>query len=134
MMNTVVLAYLGDAVFEMKIREYLVKSGQAHGDMLHASAVRFVNAKAQADVMRSLLDDLPEEEQALVRRARNHRVRTRPKNADLMDYKWATAFEALLGYYHLSGKEAQLSAAVEKSIEMGQSVKKFHAPPEAVHK
>jgi ribonuclease-3 family protein len=104
-MNTIVLAYLGDAVYEMKIREHLVKSGQLHGDILHASAVRFVNAKAQAEVIHSILDDLPEAEQALVRRAKNHKVRTRPKNVEIMDYKWATAFEALIGYYHLAKKK-----------------------------
>jgi ribonuclease-3 family protein len=105
-MNTTALAYLGDAIYELYVRKYIVDTGIAHADRLHRAAIRFVNAGAQADVMRALLnaDEIvtDDDERSLVRRARNRKSANKPKNADPMDYKWATALEALLGYYYMT--------------------------------
>jgi ribonuclease-3 family protein len=103
-MDTTTLAFLGDAVYEEYVRKYVVEHGTQKADRLHAKAVRFVNAGAQAKIMKTLFDGLPPEDQALVKRARNKKTNTKAKNASPVDYKWATAFEALIGYYKLSGQ------------------------------
>lgn len=117
-MDTGVLAWVGDAVYELHIRVYAVGSGVIQADRLHRAAVKYVRADAQAQVMRTILPGLSDAEQALVRRARNKRVATKPKNADPVAYKWATAFEALLGYYYLSGQEAMLKATIQKAVDL----------------
>jgi ribonuclease-3 family protein len=119
--NTVALAFMGDAVYEQFIREFLLRSGAVPGnraDLLHRKAASYVCASAQARSVRSLIDDgyLTEEEIALVKRARNHRSATKPKNADAVEYKWATAFEALLGELYLSGSLERLKEIMEKTI------------------
>ena len=116
--NTSVLAYLGDAVYELHVRKYMVDTGQIHADRLHTGAVRFVRAGAQATVIKALFPGLPEQEQALVRRARNRKTNTKPRNADPVEYKWATAFEALLGYYYLSEQDQKLEDAILRALSM----------------
>ncbi|MDR1292073.1 MAG: Mini-ribonuclease 3 [Clostridiales Family XIII bacterium] len=115
-MNTTALAYLGDAIYELYVRKYIVDAGIAHADSLHRAAVRFVNAGAQATVMKAMLDadDIVADgdERSLVRRARNRKSASKPKNADPMDYKWATAFEALLGYYYLTEQTRKLEDVI----------------------
>ena len=130
-MNTTALAYIGDAVYEIYVREHvLAASGQpgntpdqagmpaqsaaakgrtafgAHVDALHKRAVRYVRADGQAKALRAMMRDgfLSEAEEALVRRARNHKSASKPKNADAMDYKYATALEALIGYWYLCAR------------------------------
>lgn len=109
---------MGDAVFETYVRAHLLKGGEFHADKLHKSAVRFVRAEAQAGLVKEILDDLTEDEMALVKRARNRKSATKPKNADPVDYKWATAFEALLGYLFLSEEKARLEQIIEKAIQI----------------
>lgn len=102
--STIALAFLGDSVYEVFVRERLMRAGSAsnsHADRLHRAAVRYVCAAAQAKAILALMDSLTEEEQALVKRARNHKIATKPKNADAVTYKWATAFEALIGWLWL---------------------------------
>jgi ribonuclease-3 family protein len=111
-MNVTALAWIGDAVYETYVRKYIIDTGCARADRLHRAAVRFVKARAQAGVMRALEGDLPEDEQALVRRSRNKKSASKPKNADPMDYKWSTAFEALIGYYYLTGQTGKLEETV----------------------
>jgi ribonuclease-3 family protein len=115
-MNTTTLAYLGDALYELYIRKYIVDTGIAHADRLHRAAVRFVNAGAQADVIKALLDAdeivTDEDERSLIRRARNRKSASKPKNADPMDYKWATALEALLGYYYMTEQTRKIEDTI----------------------
>lgn len=117
-MNTTVLAYLGDAVYEVYVRKHVIDTGQLRADKLHYSAVRYVRAGAQARAIRSLFDSLPAEQQALVKRARNRKSATKPKNADPVEYKWATAFEALAGYLYLEEKLDELNALFERTKEI----------------
>lgn len=117
-MDTTTLAFIGDAVFEEYVREYVVQCGTLKANRLHAQAVRFVNAGAQAKIMKTLLDDLPEKEQALVKRARNKKTNTKAKNASPMDYKWATAFEALIGYYKLSEQIDVMEETIIKALNV----------------
>lgn len=109
--NTTALAYIGDAVYEIYVREHVLgqdlrgmdKNFGAHVDALHKRAIRYVRADGQAKAVKAMLNEgfLGDEEAALVRRARNHKTASKPKNADAMDYKYATAFEALIGFWHL---------------------------------
>lgn len=117
-MNTTVLAYLGDAVYEVFIRKRVINTGQVHADRLHQAAVRYVRAEAQAKAVKAIFDELPPEQQALVKRARNRKSATKPKNADPVDYKWATAYEALVGYLHLEGKTQELQAILQRTAEL----------------
>ncbi|MCL1808293.1 MAG: ribonuclease III [Clostridiales bacterium] len=107
-LNTTALAFIGDAVYELHVRERVLESGQANADRLHSMAVKYVKAEAQAKAVRSIIDELSEDEQDLVRRARNRKPATKPKNADPLTYKMATAFEALIGRLYLDGDEKRL--------------------------
>lgn len=120
-MNTSALAYVGDAVYEVFIREHVIQSGQTHADRLHKSGVRYVCAGGQANVMKTLLSTLTPEENALVRRAKNHRSATKPKNVDPLTYKWATAFEALIGYLYLSGQNERLKDMMKTAADITES-------------
>lgn len=117
-MNTTALAFLGDAVYEVYVRRHVLEKEKVHVDRLHRLAVKYVCASGQARVVKQLLADdmLTEDEQALVKRARNHRTASKPKNADPVVYKLATAFEALLGFLHLSGQEQRLEEIVEQAF------------------
>ena len=118
--NSLALAFLGDAVYEQYIRERLVRSGRCRGraDLMHRQAASFVRASAQAEVIRALLPELSEEEQRTALRARNHRIATKPKNADAATYKWATGFEALLGSLKLAGREERLRELMDRAWEL----------------
>jgi ribonuclease-3 family protein len=118
--NTGMLAYIGDAIYEVYIRKYLIDTDRVIGrpDVLHSEAIKYVNADAQAKVMRALEPELPEDERALVRRARNKKISTKPKNADPVVYKWATAFEALAGYYFLAEMTEVLEETVIRAINI----------------
>ncbi|MDO4869507.1 MAG: ribonuclease III domain-containing protein [Bacillota bacterium] len=107
-LNTEALAYMGDAVYEQAVRERLLVQGHARVDNLHRMAVRYVNAEAQAKAIKDLFDELTDDEQRLVKRARNHRFHSKAKHADPVTYKWATAFEALIGYYYLADEDQRL--------------------------
>ncbi len=116
-MNTTALAFLGDAVYEIYVREHLITSIRTGADRLHRAAVKFVRAEAQAQAMKQLLDSLSEEELGLVKRARNKKISTKPKNADPVLYKWATAFEALIGYLYLSGNRSRMEEIIDAAME-----------------
>lgn len=116
--NTTALAYMGDAVYEVYIRRHVMETGHVHVDKLHAMAVPFVKAEGQAKAIKYLIEEfLTEEEKALTKRARNHKIATKAKNATPMDYKWATAFEALLGYLYLKGDVERLETVIAEAIK-----------------
>ena len=116
--NTNALAYLGDAVYEVAIREYIMETGQYNADRLHTIAVRYVRAEGQAFAMKKLMEELTEEEQALVRRARNRKITSKPRNVEPITYKWATAFEAFVGYLHLIGEQERMDWFIGRAIEV----------------
>ena len=113
--NSIALAFLGDAVYERFIRERIVRHGSVGADKMHREAVRYVKAAAQEHVLRVMADSLTEDEADVVRRARNHKITSKPKNADPLTYKMATAFEALLGYLYLDGQDERLAEIMEKA-------------------
>jgi ribonuclease-3 family protein len=101
------LAYLGDAVFEMMVRRKMLSKGILPSSRLHRKVTRYVRARGQADILRNLEPYLTEQEADIVRRGRNTRSRV-PKNADMASYRRATGLEALFGYLYLGGEEARL--------------------------
>lgn len=120
-LNTTALAYLGDAVYEQFIRRRLILKTTVSGsrvDQLHKEGVSYVNAHAQAKALAALRESLTETEDALVLRARNHRAATKAKNVDIRTYKWATAFEALLGYLSISGQEERLRELMDRAASV----------------
>ena len=100
------LAYLGDTIYDLYVRRRLVIAGGRMKD-LHRAAVAQVRASAQSEALARIEDMLTEEEHSVVRRARNAKQNP-PKNADPGDYHRSTAFEALLGYLYLLGREERL--------------------------
>ncbi|MDP4092205.1 MAG: ribonuclease III domain-containing protein [Bacillota bacterium] len=101
-LSPLVLAYIGDSVYEVFIRSYLIKrESGASVHKLHKLSVEYVKAKAQSDIIHRISEKLTPEETDVVRRGRNARSGTIPKNADIIEYKYATGFESLIGYLYL---------------------------------
>ena len=116
-MNTTALAYMGDAVYEVYIRQWAMASGQPAADKLHAMAVPFVKASGQARAVRELMKGfLTEEELAIYKRGRNAKSYTSAKNASILDYRKATGLEALIGYLYLSGREERVLFLIKEGI------------------
>lgn len=111
----VVLAYIGDAVFELLVRTHIVASGKRKVKEIHLDTVDLVKAASQARVIRQMFEELAEDEQDIVKRGRNAKS-TPPKNADIGDYHMSTGFEALLGYLYLKGDEDRLLFLVNKAL------------------
>lgn len=100
--NSLSLAYIGDAAYEILVREHILKSGITVNGHMHLAAKRLVSAKAQNALLEKLLPHLSEDEAGVVRRGRNAKPNSHPKNANLAAYHNATGFEALFGYLYLS--------------------------------
>ena len=107
------LAYMGDCVYEIKIREFLMRQANMPVNMLHRKAKGYVSAAAQSGFADRILPLLNEEEEAIFHRGRNAKPHTTPKNMSLSDYKKATGLEALFGYLYLSGKPARIDELME---------------------
>lgn len=112
------LAFIGDAVYEVYIRTYILSKGNMPPHKLHIQAANFVKAKSQAKVMHQIAEHLDEEEAEIARRGRNAKSGTIPKNADVTDYKNATGLESLFGYLYLTGKTERLNQLIELSIKI----------------
>lgn len=117
MLSPLQLAYIGDAVYELLVRTYVL-SKKLPVKKLHKVTTEYVKAKAQADIIHELEDILTEEELSIVKRGRNAKTTTMPKNASLIDYKYATGFEALMGYLYLRGNDARIQELFEKIEEL----------------
>jgi len=112
-MNALTLAYLGDAVYELWVRNHLLELGHEKVKELHKQAVTYVRASTQAQVLHVLLPDLDEVEQQVVMRGRNAKG-GHPKNVDVVTYRHATGFESLVGYWQLSGQTDRMRWAFNK--------------------
>ena len=101
--NSLVLAYLGDTVYENYVREYLIKSGINHVKKLQEESLNYVSAKSQARILHDLINKeiFTEEELEIIKRARNAKTNSHPKNTDIITYKEATSLEAIIGYLKL---------------------------------
>lgn len=116
-MSPLVWAYMGDAVYEKYIREYVIKQGLCKNGLLHKKSIKYVSAKNQAEILKSLEAKLTEDELDIVRRGRNSNPHSHAKNADIIDYKYATGFEALIGYLYLIEENDRLNEILQKCVE-----------------
>jgi ribonuclease-3 family protein len=118
MMSPVKLAYIGDAVFELYIRTYVINSNKGHVKDLNKDAVKFVSAVGQSKVARNLDKIITEEEMTILKRGRNQKSLSAPKNTSIGDYKYATGFESLLGYLFLMGNIDRIRTIIIEAIKM----------------
>lgn len=116
MMSPLIWAYIGDAVYEMHIRTYLINTTNLKPHRLHIESIKYVKAKAQAEILNKIQDKLTDEERDIVRRTRNTENHHLPKNAELKDYMYATAFEGLIGYLFLTNQKERLDEILNLSI------------------
>ena len=115
MINVITLAYLGDAVYEVYVRNYWIKKGIAKVEKLQKEAINLVSAKSQSRILDYLIDNniLNEEEIDIVKRGRNYKRDSHPKNTDIVTYKMATGFESLIGYLYLENYIDRLNEIID---------------------
>ena len=114
--NVLSLAYLGDSVFTLMVRSYLVGHCEQKPNGLNKRANQMVCAKAQAELMNKIKEDLTEDELDIVMRARNSHLNSRAKNSTLAEYSLATQFEALVGYWYLNKEQDKLDNMFKKYV------------------
>ena len=107
-------AYVGDSVFELLVRTHLTNTTKLKPHMLHIEAIKYVKADAQVKILHKIEDKLTDDEKDIVRRGRNAENHHVPKNATVEEYSYATAFEALIGYLYLTGKNNRLKEIFSK--------------------
>ena len=117
LINPLVLAYIGDAVYELYVRTHIMKDENMPVNKLHKAATGYVKAKAQSDVIHAIEHQLTEQELAVFKRGRNAHSHTSAKNADIVDYRHATGFEAVIGYLYLSKSYDRLNEVLAMSID-----------------
>lgn len=119
-LNGLALAYIGDAVYDLFIRTYILEKGLTQPNQLHKESIRYVSAKAQATIIQQLVERklLTQEEHDYFRRGRNAKSHTIAKNADVVTYRMATGCEALFGYLHLSQQVERLQELFKKSVQI----------------
>ncbi len=108
-----ILAYMGDSLYEIIIRNFFVQRKYWNSHKLHQQAVKYVNAGAQATIFRAIEEQLTEKERGVFRRGRNSNAGNVPRNANVSDYRYSTGFEALLGYLYFVGDLERLAEIIE---------------------
>ena len=116
-MSPLTWAYVGDAVYELFIRMNLVNTKKSKPHMLHIESIKYVKASAQSEILKRIYNDLTEEEKDIVRRGRNAENHHLPKNANVQEYMYATAYEALLGYLYLTKQTQRLQEILKISVD-----------------
>lgn len=116
--NVLVLAYLGDTIYENYVRRYLIEQDIANVNDLQKEAVSFVSAKNQAKFVHQLMEEefFSEEEKDVIKRARNYKTTSHPKNCSITDYKYATGLESLIGYLSLENRNDRILEIMEKIL------------------
>lgn len=114
LINVITLAYLGDSVYEVYIRDFLIKKGIAKVEKLQKEAIKYVSAKGQSKILTYLIDNdfLNDHELDFVRRGRNYKRDSHPKNTDIITYKMSTGFETMIGYLYYEGKIERLEEII----------------------
>lgn len=117
--NVLVLAYLGDTIYENYIRRYLINSGIGNVNDLQNNATNYVSAVNQAKFLTEMMDSnfLTEEELDVVKRARNYKTTSHPKSCDIITYKYATGLEALIGYLDLKNNKERIDEIMNFILE-----------------
>ncbi|MEG0912582.1 MAG: ribonuclease III domain-containing protein [Oscillospiraceae bacterium] len=121
--SPVELAFIGDAVFEVLVREHITRNVDTSANKLHRMAVSYVCAEAQSEALEQIAGDLTAEELDIVRRGKNASKVSVPRNGTPRTYRSSTAFEALFGYLYLSGETERIDQLFEK-------IKSFHTDKE----
>jgi ribonuclease-3 family protein len=118
-LNSLALAYMGDAIYETYVRRHLLFSGKVRPNQLHRTGTTYVSAKAQCKILFQMMDHhlLDEEELAVVMRGRNAKSGSVPKNTDVQTYHYSTAFEALMGYLYLIGNIERLEELIQTAFK-----------------
>lgn len=114
LINIMALAYLGDAIYEVYIREYLIRNGIAKVEELQKEAVKYVSAKSQAKILDNLIENniLNDMEIDVVKRGRNYKRGSHPRNTDIITYKMSSGFEALIGYLYMNNQKDRLDEII----------------------
>lgn len=117
--NVLVLAYLGDTIYEDYIRKYLIYKGIGNVNDLQTESIQYVSSKAQAKFLMQMMENkfLTEEEINVVKRARNYKSHSHPKNCDIITYKQATGLEALIGYLELKNYHNRIDEIMKEILE-----------------
>ncbi len=117
--NVLVLAYLGDTIYENYVRHYLINKGIGNVNDLQTASINYVSAKSQAKFLEKLLEEefFSEDEISVIKRARNYKSNSHPKNTDIITYKHATGLEAVIGYLDLIGKKDRIDLLMNKILE-----------------
>lgn len=115
------LAYIGDAVYELYVRERMLARHAAKAGKLHALSIRYAKATYQAAAAVRLLPELPEKEQNILLRGRNADPGSMAKHASPQEYRWATGLEALIGYLYLAGETERLNALLPAILQEDQT-------------
>jgi ribonuclease-3 family protein len=118
LVSPLALAYLGDAVYDLYVRQYVLSRPSRRPNQLHREATRYVSAKAQAKAVRIIDGELTEEERDMLRRGRNAKSHAAPKNTDVLDYRYSTGFECLIGYLYLSKRYERLGTLMRMTLEL----------------
>lgn len=116
LMSPLTWAYIGDCVYELYIRTELINKTNLKPHKLHIESIKYVKAKAQADLLKKIMEQLTEEEKDIVRRGRNTENHHLPKNSNIQEYMYSTAFEALIGYLYLTKRYQRLKEILKKSF------------------
>lgn len=114
--NPLVLAYIGDTVWDLFVRTSLVLEGRGNTGALHRLSSKMVNAQAQAHVARRVFETLSDDEKNIFMRGRNAKSATVPKNMSVADYRYATALEAVVGYLYLTGQPQKIEDIFKEAI------------------
>ena len=117
LMSPLTWAYVGDSVYELYIRTKLINETNMKPHALHIEAIKYVKAQAQADILNKIYDKLTEEEKEIVRRGRNAENHHLPKNANVQEYMYSTAYEALIGYLYLTKQTERLQEILRISVD-----------------
>lgn len=114
LMSPLVWAYVGDCVYELYVRTQLINKTNLKPHKLHIESIKYVKAQAQAELLKQIMDDLTNDEKDIVRRGRNTENHHLPKNSNVQEYMYSTAFEALIGYLYLTKQNSRLKEILNK--------------------
>lgn len=119
LLNGLALAYMGDGIYELYIRHYLLEQGDTKPNQLHQKATKFVSARAQAYLIQKMMEEsvISEEEVTYFKRGRNAKSHTKAKNVDVSTYNKSTGFEALFGYLYLTKQQTRLEDLIQWCIQ-----------------
>jgi ribonuclease-3 family protein len=120
LLHPLVLAYIGDAVYEVFVRQYLISLLNHRPHHLHKQATKYVSAKAQAKALTAWLPLLTDEEIEMVKKGRNAKSKSIPKNTEVLDYRHSTAFECLIGYLYYQQQFERLNTLMRMTVPGGE--------------